>query len=112
MLPSGAGWVGGVGRLSLDGHPSPRPAIPGGLLSSRARFRFAGRVNHRRLLSVCQEFFRVIAASGLRPTGGSGFAGLGELSVARGPEALGPALERVREQGAWPLAKTQRTKHV
>jgi hypothetical protein len=37
----------------------------------------------------------VIAAPGLRPAGGSGLTGLGELAVALGPDGFGPALEFV-----------------
>jgi len=56
---------GGAWELPHDGHPSPRPAIPGGLLSSRARVRFAGRVDHRRVLSVCQGLMGLTVPCGL-----------------------------------------------
>ena len=49
--------VGGAGVLPLDGHPSPRPRIPGGLLSSNARVRFAGR-----LLCIIGVSFRDVKA--------------------------------------------------
>jgi hypothetical protein len=60
--------VGGAGRLPLDGHPSPQPAMPAYAetyafadpevplrrTKGWAGRRLTGRVDHRRLISECQ----------------------------------------------------------
>ena len=73
--PRAAMWDGGARSLPLDGHPSPRPAIPGGVLSSRARVRFAGQVDDRRHLSQDQVVVDGAEAGEDRP--------LGQIAVAR-----------------------------
>ena len=57
--------VGGVAWLPLDGRPSPRPAIPGGVVSRRAGVRFTGHVDDGRVLSRGQVVGRVARAPGL-----------------------------------------------
>ena len=87
-LKRGAGTVAkGHPRSSLPA--TPRPAIPGGLLSSRARVGPNGQLDHRRLLSGCQEFLWFVGAPGL-----------GELAVALGPDGLGAALDLVEGRHA------------
>jgi hypothetical protein len=93
--PRAAVWDGGARSLPLDGDPSPQPAIPGGVLSSRARVRFAGRVEHRCLLLQGQVACGVSSLACLGTALAAGLPGLGELAVALGPDGLGSTLELV-----------------
>ena len=98
------GWAEGLMRgagTAAKSHPhsslsaAPQPAIPGGLLSSRARFRFTGRLYHWHFLSWCQEVFRFVVAPGFRATVGPGFAGCSEVAVTLGSNGLRRALELI-----------------
>ena len=55
----GAGWSSSPGRMPVATRPvSPATAaVAASLLSSRARFRFADRVQYTKLCFVCQHVF-------------------------------------------------------